>query len=521
MPSKVPFVKDNICNENLLFVGLSETWLQTHKEAEIHIDGYTPFRCDTIRKKKSRGRLTGGVSFYVRDDIAISCEVLYSHSSECVQLLCLHSSVENLVLLAIYRQPDDKSHGHPSTSKDFIFPLNHVKALLSDLSPTPDIIFGGDFNLPHVTWPEGVPTSKCSAEERRMINALNEFCNDLFMTQYVTIPTHKDGNTLDLIFTNNSTLVHDCITIPVLQSTSHHYIVSATTSYKVNVQTKKQEKRPPLTKFKALNFFNSNTDWENMSAKLKEVEWSKELDDEDPNLILTKFYTLCLNICNDLVPAKTQDEVKKLNKVLRYRRSLSRRRRKITKRLSQVKSQNAKLKISEELLQIEKDLQKSFRNSESHMEDKAVQAIKSNSKYFFSYAKKKSKIKMKIGPLLDQTGKLTQNKKEMSEILSQQYASVFSKPTDEPINSDQNNKEIPTIPDFITAIDELSHSAAAGPDGFPAILLKKRKAELCTPLMILWNKSLEHGIAPEELKSSIITPIHKGGNRSPPPVQLL
>ena len=157
------------------------------------------------------------------------------------------------------------------------------------------------------------------------------------------------------------------------------------------------------------------------------------------------------------------------------------------------------------------------------MEDKAVQAIKSNSKYFFSYAKKKSKIKMKIGPLLDQTGKLTQNKKEMSEILSQQYASVFSKPTDEPINSDQNNKEIPEIPslkltekDFITAIDELSHSAAAGPDGFPAILLKKCKAELCTPLMILWNKSLEHGIVPEELKSSIITPIHKGGNRSTP-----
>ena len=111
----------------------------------------------------------------------------------------------------------------------------------------------------------------------------------------------------------------------------------------------------------------------------------------------------------------------------------------------------------------------------------------------------------------------------MSEILSQQYASVFSKPTDEPINSDQNNKEIPGIPslkltekDFITAIDELSHSAAAGPDGFPAILLKKCKAELCTPLMILWNKSLEHGIVPEELKSSIITPIHKGGNRSTP-----
>ena len=57
-PSKVPFIKSNICNENLLFVGLSETWLKSHKEAELTIEGYTLFRCDTSRKKRSRGRLT-------------------------------------------------------------------------------------------------------------------------------------------------------------------------------------------------------------------------------------------------------------------------------------------------------------------------------------------------------------------------------------------------------------------------------------------------------------------------------
>ena len=89
--------------------------------------------------------------WYRCDDIAISCEVLFTHSSDSVQLLCLYSSVENLALLVTYRQPDDKYHGHPSSANDFIFPLNRVKSLLTNLSPTPDIIFGGDFNLPHVT----------------------------------------------------------------------------------------------------------------------------------------------------------------------------------------------------------------------------------------------------------------------------------------------------------------------------------------------------------------------------------
>ena len=64
--------------------------------------------------KKARDRISGGVCFYVRDDIGGTCEVIYSHSSESVQILCLYSSVENLAMVVIYRQPDDKSHGHPS-----------------------------------------------------------------------------------------------------------------------------------------------------------------------------------------------------------------------------------------------------------------------------------------------------------------------------------------------------------------------------------------------------------------------
>ena len=216
-------------------MGLSETWLQSHKEAELNIEGYCLFRCDTIRKKKAGGRLTGGVCFYVRDDIGGSCEVIFSYSSECVQLICLYSSSENLAILAIYRQPDDKSHGHPSTPSDFTIPLNRAKAVLADLHPTPDIIFGGDFNLPHASWPEGMPAHGCTADERKMLCALNEFCNDMFLYQHVLSPTHKDGNILDLVFTNNISLIHDCSTIPVLHSTSHHSIVMLSTCYKTKM----------------------------------------------------------------------------------------------------------------------------------------------------------------------------------------------------------------------------------------------------------------------------------------------
>ena len=50
--SKVPFISDSITHDNQLFIGLSETWLKNHKDAELEIEGYTLFRCDSSRKNQ-------------------------------------------------------------------------------------------------------------------------------------------------------------------------------------------------------------------------------------------------------------------------------------------------------------------------------------------------------------------------------------------------------------------------------------------------------------------------------------
>ena len=152
-------------------------------------------------------------------------------------------------------------------------------------------------------------------------------------------------------------------------------------------------------------------------------------------------------------------------------------------------------------------------------EKKAVNAIKENAKYFFSYAKRKSKVKTKIGPLLNkETKEMTNNSTEMAEVLVNQYSSVFSKPSTEPPEIEESTQAINNIaitPDeIIEAIEELRLNAASGPDGIPAILLKKCKTTLAETLSTFWNKCMEVGIIPASLKSSIIPPIHKGGNKS-------
>ena len=513
--SKVAFIQDTIVPTNHIFMGLSETWLNNHKEAELNIDGYTTIRCDSSRKKKSnRGRYTGGVAFYVRDDIAISSEVLVKHSSDSVQLLCLYSKSENIAIACLYRQPDDKAHGHPSTPMDLKLALNKLVNNLEKITPAPDIILGGDFNLPHTDWPDATPSKGASVDEKSMLNIINEMCNNLLLTQVVTGPTHKDGNTLDLVFVNNLALVHNTTAVPVLQSTSHHSIIQISTTYKAHAPFE-QTALPKKSGLDALNFFHKDVQWDKLQEKLAAIDWVKNFENKSPDDILTSIYKETYEIAAECVPEKTSAEKKFASKLQQHRKQLVKRRRRITKRLCRVTSPSQANKLHLELLDIEKKLQKSYADADEEMERKAVESIKSNAKFFYAYAKKKAKCKTKIGPLDNKT-RLTSDPKEMAELLSTQYASVFSVPKEdagEPTAFKTEKKLVDitfTSEDMELAISELRSNAAAGDDGFPAVLLKNCKSALSLPLTVFWRKCMDESYIPPRLKRSIITPIHKG-----------
>ena len=70
--------------------------------------------------------------------------------------------------------------------------------------------------------------------------------------------------------------------------------------------------------------------------------------------------------------------------------------------------------------------------------------------------------------------------------------------------------------DLVDAIGEISPTAAAGPDRFPAMLLKQCKSTLAVPLHIIWRKSLDTGQIPQILKSAHVIPIYKGECRGTP-----
>merc|ERR1711915_662710 len=61
------------------------------------------------------------------------------------------------------------------------------------------------------------------------------------------------------------------------------------------------------------------------------------------------------------------------------------------------------------------------------------------------------------------------------------------------------------------AIDELDENSSAGPDGVPAIFLKRTKTAIPKPLAPLLRKTIDEGKIPEIFKMAYVTPLLKDG----------
>ena len=115
-----------------------------------------------------------------------------------------------------------------------------------------------------------------------------------------------------------------------------------------------------------------------------------------------------------------------------------------------------------------------------------------------------------------------------AESLRRQYDSVFAKPRDSwkvadaaaHFDADSSPTGLQDIAfsaaDIEKACADLRGSAAAGPDGVPAIFRKNCRKLLSKPLHCLWRASLDSGSIPDELLLVLICPVHKGGSRSVP-----
>ena len=529
--SKIPYLENLASISNAPFICITESHLNPNiLDAEIQIKNYSLFRSDRT------DRSHGGVCTYIRNDLAYS--IILKDSNSYCDTLVIRIHKLNLLLITFYRPPK-------CPTNLFLQSLQAIKQVLNNFEEhnktAHDIIITTDSNFPDIKWINGAGHLQQDrdhghlSEDRVQALALLDLADEFFLHQVVTSPTRRK-NILDLIFTNNINLINSQ-TIICNEKLSDHYIIQFNMNYENlnNKNTKKETKNHYKTNLNEYDFHGATEElWFRFNLLMQDVNFEEKFKDLNTTEKLNSFYSEVSRIV-DIIFEKKNPEQKEMifsskNKIPRKVRILMRNKSNLSKIILKSKSGHKIALFRKRLQSVEEELEKLYTARRDKQENDAIQKIKKNPKFFYSYAKKFSNIKTGIGPFIDENDELITDNFKIAEMLRLQYEKAFSKPLESAqIRNSQTffedyNPESSSLPfvhithlDVLEAIDSLSPNAAHGPDSFPAVLLKKGKHSFCHVLTEIFRSSLETGEVPHVFKMAFISPVLKpGGVRTQP-----
>ena len=499
-------VEESKKNHCLPFIAIAETWLKSYiHDAQIKIPNYNVKRSD---RDKRRG---GGVLLYYHVDIPLSSFTKFDDGT-CEVVFCCFDTKKTSVAV-VYRPPN-------APFSSFKNAMNFIENAIQDIGDDSyQHCVTGDFNFPLIDWSTGVTKSGGTTEDANSSNLLLKFMADHLMNQYILTST-RENSILELFFCNSGSLVTNVT--PDKTSLSDHGLVDIMLSY--NPSDCGKQKKPARNfdthSFRSLDFRKGN--FQSLKDELKAVDWHKLRSlctfEEFPGV----FTETLLNICKNHIPVKKRGTGRPhaLNSLRRKKKRLKARYQAIERFGNPAHAKQLKTKLALVCYDIKEAINKDL----DHKEAKAIEKIRSNPKFFYSYAKQFRHSKSVISMLMDKNKHVVTDQKKMADLLQDQFTSVFSDPNSPDISPPDFAPSNITSPfqeadfdfpdeDIISAAGEIKADSTCGPDGIPAILLKTCIAELCMPFRIIWSESISSGIVPAFYKLSYVTPLYKKGNR--------
>ena len=514
---KIQYISENLLNRrkdvnsSCLFLSVTESWTKEYMtNAQLKIPNFNVFRCD--RKTRTRG----GSLLYIHESMLVSNVEKYD-DSVCEVIMCYIENSRNIVA-SVYRPPD-------ASHQSFTKALTALQAYLDEHQTNDTTIYiTGDFNCPQIDWNSLTFQRSQGIQASESCDALLNFMTKNFLNQIVHQPT-RGRNVLDLVLTNASDNVIETEVNPTLLS--DHKLVKITLGYNAfsNDFIRKPKEYLPFT-FHGLNVHRG--DFTVMNAELARINWAEVFSlcqDHQKGKEFAEFMRLTvLQLCCEFCPQKASNSGKL--KISRERQILQRRRRKLRSTLRLTRLRNPKsltiTKIEEDICLINIAIRNSILDQRRTEEKNALETMKQNPSYFYSYAKRFSRLKSNIGPLREGSH-LKQHPEEMANILQGEYFNAFSNPDSKnlkiTLSEEHGSTNILsdisfTRTDIINAINELDPQSATAHENIPARILKECKEALSVPLHILWKWSFENGEVPANFKKQYITPIFKKGDKT-------
>ena len=138
--------------------------------------------------------------------------------------------------------------------------------------------------------------------EQRQFERLNEQMDEFGLIQIIEEPK-REGNTLDLIYTNETSMIIQVENIKSNLSDKERIEIST------NIKTR-NEKEPKDNKnekergMKKLNYNSDSVEWDKIRKELEEIQWKEIFKDKNTETCLNILLEIIMKLCENYIPEK-------------------------------------------------------------------------------------------------------------------------------------------------------------------------------------------------------------------------
>jgi len=470
------YIEAHINTQNFEIIALCECWIikDTHVP---HLPGYN---CNYIESTYGK---SGGIAIYTKNNLKVDrLDLNVEKLNPSTELLSIHILSENLIFTTFYRHPNENPSHFLTDLEDILcnklFQNDKIRKLIC-----------GDFNI------NTLDVSKISENYLRIIDSFN-------YNIYAEKPTRITKNSATCIDHVIYQIQHNnkiSCTVNNFQASDHHSISISLLSH-----------NSLCSKSNILRRNHSKSNIEKFKNTIKTINWNELMCNNysiDENL--DKFMSKIIQVYSDSFPkitnCKRNDNCiwmnKKIKKMIVHKNYLQRKYKRKNNINNFTKFTRYNTALRREISQAKKEY------------------------YCFnivSYSGKKkwdfiNKIRNKPKSLTDVKISANEYKNHLDQIIAKPYTNI---PTKNPLNSkiccntaslyfaDEN--------EILNYLFSLKNKSTHHEFDIPMFLWNKIAEEIYKPITYLVNSMISEAYFPKLLKSSIITPIYKRGDRNLP-----
>ena len=460
-------------------IAITESWASEEiLDAELALEGFVMFRRDRRRTPAQKG---GGVLMYAREGLMVE-EILDLNSGNCEALWGrMLVKGKEITLGVCYRSMNNADE--------------EDNALLEtvDRAAKNSVILMGDFNYPDINWEEG----RASGKGEKFLDTVQ----NNFLYQHVKEPT-RGMNILDLVLTDDLNMV-DNVRCEAPFGRGDHAVVC----FDVNIDCSRVEK-----KIESFDFGRAN--WIGLNKDLLEIDWNERFKERSVHEMWSILVEVLEEKKREYIPLKSKIGKKKPI-WMNYKACKALKRKYRMWKLYKDSPEGEKF---ERFKRARNEAVRELRKSKKLFEEKIAKNIRTDSKSFFSYARKNYVSRERIGPLKNDEGELVQGNEEMCEVLNKAFVNVFTKEAVFSGNEGKfrDTKNLGGMPGVIFTedmvskqFDKMKENKAAGNDGMGSTFLKAVGRAISMPLVMLFQKSVDEGEIPMQWREANVTAIYK------------